>query len=168
MAAPGNATAADNRPPSQPVPAGLLTGIAPCAAADTRPYVGGPPVLHAVLHDPDENRPAAGEKLTAEFEAWWRDADGQEQRRTFTIPTPMSAPAQHRWTLPSDLPPDTVISWRVRAHDAESTSPWSSDGGGSACEFVLDDVSPARPTVTSPDYAEHGERSTRSAPGPAR
>ncbi|MFJ2649013.1 LamG-like jellyroll fold domain-containing protein [Streptomyces sp. NPDC087420] len=148
------ATAAENLPPKQPVVADLQTGVKPCGAGETRPYVSDAPVLRAVLYDPvEDDRPGEFSGVRGEFEAWWQDADGVEQRRTET--TYLAGSGQTaQWRLPSDIPADTVVSWRVRADDGRAVSPWSSDGSGTVCEFVRDDVTPARPVISSAEYPE--------------
>ncbi len=151
----GVAQAADNLPPKQPLVQDLRTGQKACAAGDERAYVSGPPALSAVLYDPEEdNHPAEANLVTGEFEAWWTDADGAEQRLTHTTLETPSGDRQ-QWRMPADvLPPDTVISWRVRANDGAANSPWSSEDDGSVCEFVYDDDSPEPAKITSPEYPE--------------
>ncbi len=154
LTAPGTAHAAENLPPRQPLVADLQTGTRPCATGADRPYVGDPPTLTAVLYDPEEdNQPAEANLVHGEFEAWWQDSDGAEQRRTYSSYDTLSG-STLQWRLPQDIPAGTVISWRVRANDGTAASDWSSDGDGSVCEFVYDDVSPEKPVVTSPDYSE--------------
>ncbi|MFI8164869.1 LamG domain-containing protein [Streptomyces sp. NPDC085931] len=151
----GVAGAADNLPPKQPLVQDLRTGYKECAAGDARVYVSGAPTLTAVLHDPvEDNRPAEADLVKGEFEAWWTDADGTEQRRSFvTHETPSGT--RQQWRMPADdLPPDTVVSWRVRANDGRANSPWSSEGDGSVCEFVYDDDNPEPARVSSPEYPE--------------
>ncbi|MFD5232218.1 hypothetical protein ACFWJ5_27575 [Streptomyces qaidamensis] len=135
----GVAQAADNLPPKQPLVQDLETGHKECATGDQRVYVSGPPVLSAVLHDPEEdNHPAEANPVKGEFEAWWTDADGVEQRLTRTTLEGPSGDPQRRHMPEGSVPPNTVISWRVRANDGEATPPWSSEGDGSVCEFVYD------------------------------
>ncbi|MER5833713.1 LamG domain-containing protein [Streptomyces sp. NPDC002130] len=152
----GVAQAADNLPPKQPLVQDLETGYKECAAGDQRVYVSGPPVLSAVLYDPEEdNHPAEANLVKGEFEAWWTDADGVEQRITHTRFATLSGSPQ-RWHMPEgSVPPNTVISWRVRANDGKATSPWSSEGDGSVCEFVYDDENPEKATISSPEYPEN-------------
>ncbi|PNG19486.1 hypothetical protein C1J00_25415 [Streptomyces cahuitamycinicus] len=149
----GVAQAADNLPPKQPLVQDLQTGYKACATGDERAYVSEPPVLSAVLYDPEEdNHPAEANLVKGEFEAWWTDADGVEQRLTHTRSATLSGSPQ-RWHMPEgSVPPNTVISWRVRANDGKATSPWSSEGDGSACEFVYDDENPEEATISSPEY----------------
>jgi hypothetical protein len=153
MAAPGTALAAENLPPAQPLVKDLLTGGKPCAAGDERPYVGFTPIaVNAVLYDPvEDNQPGEVNRVKGEFEAWWQGADGTEQRRTYESSATLSG-SSFRWQLPSDVPANTVVSWRVRANDGTATSAWSSDGDGTACQFVYDNVSPGKPTVSSAEY----------------
>ncbi|MFD5945147.1 LamG-like jellyroll fold domain-containing protein [Streptomyces collinus] len=152
----GVAQAADNLPPKQPLVQDLETGYKECAAGDRRVYVSGPPVLSAVLYDPEEdNHPSEANLVKGEFEAWWTDADGVEQRLTRTTLEGHSGDPQ-RWHMPEgSVPPDTVISWRVRANDGKAASPWSTEGDGTVCEFVYDDVNPEKATISSPEYPEN-------------
>ncbi|MGW7429034.1 LamG-like jellyroll fold domain-containing protein [Streptomyces sp. NPDC054861] len=153
-AVPGTAHAAENLPPRQPLVADLQNAFQPCATGDEPTYVSERPVLTAVLYDPEEdNQPSDANRVSGDFEAWWTDAAGAEQRRTFSTPGTTSGSNQ-RWQLPQDIPADTVVSWHVRADDSTATSAWSSENGGAACRFVYDDTSPTAPVVTSPDYAE--------------
>ncbi len=154
VAAPSAALAADNLPPLRPLVQDLKTGGQACATGAERPYVSESPRVTAVLYDPEsDDQPAEGNSVQGEFEAWWTDADGAEQRRTHTsymLPSGTSA----YWQLPDDVPPNTVVSWRVRANDGKAVSAWSSEDGGSVCEFVYDDENPAKPTVSSTDFPE--------------
>ncbi|MFD5571917.1 LamG domain-containing protein [Streptomyces cadmiisoli] len=148
----GTAHAVDNLPPEQPLAQDLKSQGKACATGDNTAYVSQPPRLSAVLYDPEEdNQPSEFSPVTAEFEAWWTDATGVEQRRAHTTLTlPSGAP--HRWTMPDDIPVNTVVSWHVRAHDGEAASPWSDEGEGTLCSFVYDDANPEKATITSPEY----------------
>nr|BBJ51728.1 hypothetical protein SAVMC3_43570 [Streptomyces avermitilis] len=150
LAAPGTAAAAGNTPPARPLVKDLQTGSKACAAGeDARPYVAEPPKLSAVLYDPDRTQ------VSGEFEVWWTDTEGAEQRRTYTTTAKLSG-TPFTLQLPSDIPPTTVVSWRVRANDGTTTSPWSSAGeDGSACEFVYDDVNPEKAALSSPNTRSH-------------
>ena len=152
----GVAQAADNLPPKQPLVQDLETGYKECAAGDQRVYVSGAPVLSAVLYDPEEdNHPSEANLVKGEFEAWWTDAEGVEQRLTYTTLGTLSGDPQ-RWHMPEgSVPPNTVVSWRVRANDGKASSPWSSEGDGFACEFVHDDENPQKATISSPEYPEN-------------
>ena len=148
----GTASAVENLPPRQPLVQDLRTGGKACATGDDTVYVATPPRLDAVLYDPEEdNQPSEYSPVTAEFEAWWTDAQGVEQRRTHTTTAAGSGSPQY-WTLPSEIPADTVVSWHVRADDGTATSAWSDEGDGSVCSFVYDDVNPEKAGVTSPEY----------------
>ncbi|MEU7567114.1 LamG domain-containing protein [Streptomyces fradiae] len=98
-------------------------------------------------------------KVAAQFEAWWTDAQGVEQRRSFTTPR-LASGSRHTWRTADDIPDGTVVSWRVRAVEGAAVSPWSDAGQGAPCEFVLDEVSPEKPVVTSTDAP--GEQYTGS------
>lgn len=148
----GTAYAVDNLPPNQPLVQDLQSGGKPCATGDDTPYVSTPPRLSAVLYDPEEdNQPSESSPLSGEFEAWWTDAAGVKQQRTYTTIT-LSSGSRQYWSMPNDIPANTVVSWHVRANDGKATSPWSDEGDGSVCSFVYDDVSPEKATITSPEY----------------
>ncbi|MFC8505180.1 LamG domain-containing protein [Streptomyces sp. NPDC057411] len=152
MATPGTAYAVDNLPPTRPLVTDLQTNFKPCATGDEPTYTGQPPVLTARLTDPPEDdRIGYPERLTGEFEIRWTDADGAEQRRTLTT-GPQYPDQVHRVTVPSDIPADTVVSWRVRANDGALNGAWSSDAPGADCRFVHDNQSPTAPAITSPEY----------------
>ncbi|MFJ9579104.1 LamG-like jellyroll fold domain-containing protein [Streptomyces sp. NPDC101191] len=151
-AAPGTAYAVDNLPPNQPRIADLQTNFKPCATGDEPTWTGQPPVLTATLSDPaEDDRLGYPERVTGEFEVWWTDASGAEQRRTLTT-YPQYTDQLHRVTAPSDIPADTIVSWRVRANDGTVNGAWSSDSPGAACRFVYDDENPAAPVISSPEY----------------
>ncbi|WP_405927518.1 LamG-like jellyroll fold domain-containing protein [Streptomyces sp. NBC_00035] len=148
LSAPGTAAAAENTSPARPLVKDLLTGGKACAAGEeARSYVSAPPRLSAVLYDPDRTQ------VSGEFEVWWTDAEGAEQRRTYTTTAKLSG-TTFTLQLPSDITPTTVVSWRVRANDGTAASPWSSEGEGSVCEFVYDDVNPEKATIASPEYPQ--------------
>ncbi|MFJ8135846.1 LamG-like jellyroll fold domain-containing protein [Streptomyces sp. NPDC096013] len=148
----GTAYAVDNLPPDQPLVRDLQSGGKPCATGDDTAYVSAPPRLSAVLYDPEEdNQPSESSPLKGEFEAWWTDAAGVKQQRSYTSVT-LSSGSRQDWRMPSDIPANTVVSWHVRANDGKATSPWSDEGDGSVCSFVYDDVSPEKATITSPEY----------------
>ncbi|MFF8710931.1 LamG-like jellyroll fold domain-containing protein [Streptomyces sp. NPDC015184] len=150
----GPAQALDNLPPKQPLVQDLQTENGPCATGDDPTYVSQPPRLSAALYDPEEdNQPAEANLVKGEFEVWWTDGAGAEQRRTHTTNTSLSG-VRHAWTVPDDIPANTVVSWHVRANDGEATSAWSDEVDGSVCSFVYDDVSPEKPTISSPEYPE--------------
>jgi hypothetical protein len=84
----GTASALDNLPPKQPLVRDLQSGYRPCATGDDTVYVSEPPRLSAVLYDPEEdNQPSEASPVKGEFEAWWTDSAGVEQRRTYTTIT---------------------------------------------------------------------------------
>ncbi|WP_189776393.1 LamG domain-containing protein [Streptomyces tauricus] len=147
---PWTAAAAENRPPSQPAGADLATGSAACAGAEDPTYVRWAPTLSAVLRDPD------GDRVRAQFEVSWTDDAGSPQVRTVET-TARSSGSTFSWTVPSDVPVFTDVSWRVRAGDGTGWGPWSSDGEGRSCAFVYDDAAPAKPSVSSPEYPEDHE-----------
>ncbi|WP_236067991.1 LamG domain-containing protein [Streptomyces brasiliscabiei] len=147
--APAVAYAAENLPPKQPLVKDLRMGGKACGAGDAKAFLAeSRPLVNAVVHDAD------GGRVSAEFEAWWTDAEGAEQRRTLTT-TALSSGTPTTFRPPwEEVPANTVVSWHVRADDGTAKSPWSSEGTGSACEFVYDDVHPEKAAVTSPEYPE--------------
>ncbi|MGW1406365.1 LamG domain-containing protein [Streptomyces sp. NPDC002403] len=150
----GTAYAVDNLPPKQPLVQDLQTQGKACATGDDMPYVSEPPRLSAMLYDPEEdNQPSESSPVKGEFEAWWKDGAGAEQRRAYTTIT-LSSGSRHYWTLPDDIPANTVVSWHVRANDGKATSAWSDEGDGSVCSFVYDDMNPEKATLGSPEYPE--------------
>ena len=150
VAAPWAASAAENRPPSQPALSELTTGSKACVGGADRPYVGTRPTLSAVLRDPD------GGRVSAEFEVSWTDSSGAQQVRTAQT-TAKSSGSSFTLTVPTDVPAFTGVSWRVRAGDGTLWGPWSSDGGSGSCEFVYDTEAPAKPSVSSPEYPDDTE-----------
>jgi hypothetical protein len=154
-ATPGAATAAGgNLPPLQPGIDTLTVDFTkPCSHEPV--YVPREPELRAFVEDTaEDNQEGESNGARAEFEAWWTDADGAEQRRTYTSAF-VGLPTNHLWRTPSDLPADTVVSWHVRAVDAEgATSAWSDENPGFSCRFVIDRVSPEPATVVSEQYPD--------------
>ncbi|WUH95625.1 LamG domain-containing protein [Streptomyces sp. NBC_00433] len=148
----GTAYGVDNLPPKQPLVQDLQSQGRACATGDDTPYVPSPPRLSAKLYDPEEdNQPTETNRVRGDFEAWWTDAAGVEQRRTYTtVMLPSGTP--QNWTMPGDVPANTVVSWHVRADDGQATSAWSDEGDGSVCSFVYDDVNPADAVISSPEY----------------
>ncbi|MFG2426438.1 LamG domain-containing protein [Streptomyces sp. NPDC048590] len=150
----GTAYAAENLPPDRPLVQNLQTESNPCATGEATPYVARTPRLSAKLFDPEEdNQPSESSPVKAQFEAWWTDAAGVEQRRSYTSATLYSG-ANFYWTPPAGIPSDTVVSWHVRADDGEAVSAWSDEGDGAVCSFVVDEVSPEKATVRSTEYPE--------------
>lgn len=143
------AHAAENLPPKQPLVRDLKLGGKACGAGDDKAFLAeSRPAVNAVLYDTD------GGRVSGEFEAWWTDTEGVEQRRTLTT-TAKASGSPFTFGLPWDgLPANTVVSWHVRADDGTAKSPWSSEGEGSACEFVYDDANPDKAAVTSSEYPE--------------
>ncbi|CAL9383345.1 hypothetical protein SUDANB15_01096 [Streptomyces sp. enrichment culture] len=154
-AAPATATAAEeNLPPLRPN-TGTLTADWNKACSDEPVHVPRAPELRAVVEDTaQDNQEGETNGAGAEFELWWTDADGTEQRRTHTSGV-VHSPVTQLWRTPSDLPADTVVSWHVRAVDADgATSAWSDETPGVTCRFVIDTVSPEPATVVSEQYPD--------------
>lgn len=105
----GPAYAADNLPPKQPLIQDLQSQGKACATGDDTPYVSTSPRLSAMLYDPEEdNQPSEYSPVKGEFEAWWTDAAGVEQRLTYTTIT-LSSGSRQYWTMPDDIPANTVV-----------------------------------------------------------
>ncbi|MQY14286.1 hypothetical protein SRB5_44490 [Streptomyces sp. RB5] len=149
--APAQASAAENRPPDQPVAAELTTGFRSCASGAKRPYVNSRPTLRAVLRDQDYSA-----RVSAQFEISWRDEQRTRQVRTYDT-TEMRSGSEFSMPLSDEIPGDTVIDWRVRAFDGEVWGPWSDADDLGRCEFVYDPAGPASPVVTSAEYPEGGD-----------
>lgn len=148
----GTAYAVDNLPPKQPLVQDLRTEGEACATGGDTPYVSEPPRISALLYDPEEdNQPFESSPVTGEFEAWWTDQAGAEQRRAYATTITLPSGSRFSWTMPDDIPANTVVSWHVRANDGEATSAWSDEGDGSVCSFVYDDVNPEKATLSSPN-----------------
>ncbi|MER5476779.1 LamG-like jellyroll fold domain-containing protein [Streptomyces sp. NPDC002734] len=146
LATPGVASAAESTLP-QPRVEDLRTGYGACATGASAPYVGERPQLEVTLRNPD-----SGAWASAEIEVWWTDAAGAERRETLT--THESTPdVPLRVTPSSDVPTDTLVSWRVRAiGDQGAMSAWSDEGDGRPCQFVVDTDHPQQATITSDRY----------------
>ncbi|MFB4426223.1 LamG domain-containing protein [Streptomyces sp. QL37] len=154
-ATPAIATAAgENLPPFQPRTEDLTVEWSE-ACSDEPVYVARAPELRALVEDPaEDNEEWESNGAGAEFEAWWTDAEGTEQRRTHTSRV-VSSPITQLWRTPADLPADTVVSWHVRAVDDEgATSAWSDRAPGITCRFVIDTVGPEPATVVSEQYPD--------------
>ncbi|MDF9805457.1 hypothetical protein M2436_004004 [Streptomyces sp. HB372] len=154
LATPGAVSAADGGlPPKQPRTADLAVGGAECVTGEGRPYVRTVPQVTARLYGPGGGQPGEASRVRGEFEAWWQGEDGAEKRVTATTST-MHDTAPFSWQLPSTIPDETTVSWRVRAVNDDGASAWSSEGAGAPCEFVYDRTLPDAPVVTSPDYPD--------------
>ncbi|WP_238010150.1 LamG-like jellyroll fold domain-containing protein [Dactylosporangium sp. AC04546] len=143
-----------NRAPDRPALSALsLNPGGACVAGASRPYVSSLPTLKAVLTDPDT---ADAEPLRAEFQVNWTEG-GTAQSRSWTS-SELANGSTFSYNLADPgtgvpaLPENTVVSWKVRAGDGTATGPWSSDNGGSVCEFILDKTKPSGPDIDSPQY----------------
>ncbi|MER5502920.1 MULTISPECIES: LamG domain-containing protein [unclassified Streptomyces] len=155
LAAQGVTVAAADPVPDGSWASGLETGSQACGAGEAKAYVRTLPPLRAVLSDPaNDGRPDAP-PVAAEFELWWAADGGIERRQSTTLAKPQGS--GFSWQLPEEIeiPADTVVSWHVRALSGGKVSPWSSDGSGTACEFVYDREAPGQPVVSSDDYPDN-------------
>jgi hypothetical protein len=143
-----------NRPPNTPVQSKM--GISPgggCIAGANRPYTDTPPVLSAVLSDPDYRKGLNDEKLVAEFKVYWTPPGAARIEKTYVTGTKASGSSFTYSTGGLSLPQNTVIGWEVRARDlGKAWSKPSTDGAQTNCEFILDKTSPAAPDIDSAVY----------------
>ncbi|GGN65063.1 hypothetical protein GCM10010112_25960 [Actinoplanes lobatus] len=145
-----------NRPPKQPAISGLaMNPGGACVNTDARPYVSSLPVLKAVLSDPDT---MDGEPLIAEFQVRWTPPGGTVQSPTPWKSSALANGLTFSYNLADttsgvpNLPQNVIVQWRVRAFDGVAYSPWSSEGSGHYCEFILDKTKPIGPDIDSPQY----------------
>ncbi|MFE3947267.1 LamG-like jellyroll fold domain-containing protein [Streptomyces sp. NPDC059118] len=150
----GTAVAVADPAPDRSWASELETGGRACGAGESQAYVRTVPPLRAVLSDPVNGGQPGAPSVAAEFEMWWAADGGIERRQLTTTAKPQGS--TFSWQLPEEIgiPADTVISWHVRALSGGKTSPWSSEGTGTACEFVYDRTVPGAPVVSSADYPD--------------
>lgn len=115
-----------------------------CVQGSTRPYITRPPVLYMYLHDPAE-LPSLSRQIYGEVVLNWEQPAGTPRSRTFQ--TGWAASGRFEVLLPSDIPRDTVVSFRVRSSNGTDWHEWSS-----GCEFEYDHIRPANPDVDSAEY----------------
>ncbi|MFI9591314.1 LamG-like jellyroll fold domain-containing protein [Nonomuraea sp. NPDC052265] len=135
-----------NTPPPQPLMKNLsMSPGGPCVYSPA-PTVNRPPIMYAVLTDPDSGSAA---KLQAQFRIVWDNNTGvwdspltaaKTTGSTFQMPAPA--------TIPSNKP----LGWHVRSWDGYQWSPWSSAGEATGCYFSYDPTAPPPPSLTSSDY----------------
>ncbi|MEU4689727.1 LamG-like jellyroll fold domain-containing protein [Actinoplanes sp. NPDC023714] len=128
------------------------------------PYVDVPPVVKAILRDPDHSS-AHTEQVKAEFKVTWTPPGGTLQTRSYTTGLKASG-SQFTYQVPGDIPQNVLISWEVRASDNTSWGPWSTDGTRNPCQFLYDKTSPAAPDVDSAVYLpqDAADNGTTAAP----
>lgn len=135
-----------NTPPPQPLMKNLsMSPGGPCVYSPA-PTVNRPPIMYAVLTDPDSGSAA---KLQAQFRIIWDNNAGvwdsplteaKTTGSTFQMPAPLTIPA------------NKLLGWHVRAWDGYQWSPWSSAGEATGCYFSYDATAPPPPSLTSSDY----------------
>ncbi|WP_239590020.1 LamG-like jellyroll fold domain-containing protein [Streptomyces aureoverticillatus] len=167
-----------NRPPYQPRMDDLSMDYGgKCAYGEaTKHYTKEVPTLSAEIWDPDHGDAHGNtETLRAQFEIFWTDKNGDEKKYVVTTGYKQSDSQRGRdsgvagfsYKVGADirgdgtgkftLPENTVIGWWVRGGDDiagsdESWGPWSHEGSGTRCEFILDKTKPAAPEVKSEKY----------------
>ncbi|ARX86002.1 hypothetical protein SMD44_05471 [Streptomyces alboflavus] len=169
-----------NRAPYQPRMDDLSMNYGgECAYGEaTKHYTKKVPTLSANIWDPDHgDAHGNSEKLRAQFEIFWTDKNGKEQRYRVTTDYKQSVSQRGRdsgvagfsyevgsnitgdGTGKFDVPQNTVIGWWVRGGDDiggsdESWGPWSHEGSGTRCEFIYDKTKPDAPEVKSEKYPD--------------
>jgi Concanavalin A-like lectin/glucanases superfamily len=144
-----------NRPPGQ-IPMSHLSmdpGGA-CKKPDSKAYVNTLPEITADdVTDPD------GDKVSAQFQAWWDAGDGKGFAAHWTSAktTPKSSGSDFAINVTSSIPKNKTVAWYARAVDYDagtyySYSPWSGAGSATGCYFVYDTGVPSGPSITSGDY----------------
>ncbi|MFV2017824.1 LamG-like jellyroll fold domain-containing protein [Micromonospora sp. LOL_023] len=141
-----------NRTPTQPKRADLtMSPGGVCVTGTNRPYVDTPPTLFMVLRDPDHSS-AHTEQVRGEIHYYWYDSAGIRINRYFTTGWKASG-SRFQYTLPSNIPQNTPITWEVRTGDSHAWSKWSWEADAHAnCQFVYDSTAPAAPDIDSPEY----------------
>ncbi|MDG4763439.1 DNRLRE domain-containing protein [Solwaraspora sp. WMMD406] len=141
-----------NRTPTQPKRADLtMSPGGVCVTGTNRPYVDTPPTLFMVLRDPDHSS-AHTEQVRGEILYYWYDSAGTRVNRYVTTGWKASG-SRFQYTLPSNIPQNTPITWEVRAGDSHAWSKWSWEADANAnCQFVYDATAPAAPDIDSPEY----------------
>ncbi|GHE45304.1 hypothetical protein GCM10018785_13730 [Streptomyces longispororuber] len=169
-----------NRPPYQPRMDELnMDPGGKCAYGEaTKHYTKKAPTLSATIWDPDHGDVKGNaEKIRAQFEIFWTDKNGNEKKYVVTTGYQQSNTERgrnsgyERFTYKAGtdirgdgtgaftLPQNTVIGWWVRGGDdidgpEESWGPWSHEGSGTRCEFILDSTKPDAPEVKSETYPD--------------
>lgn len=172
-----------NRPPYQPKmdELSMSTGGTCAYGEATKHYTKKVPTLAARVWDPDHGDANGNtEKLRAQFEIFWTDKNGKEEKRVVTTDYKQSNSDRDRdsgfeeftyrvgddikgdGTAAFTLPQNTVIGWWVRGGDDiggsdESWGPWSHEGSGTRCEFILDETKPDAPEVKSESFPDDGK-----------
>ncbi|WP_250004943.1 LamG-like jellyroll fold domain-containing protein [Actinoplanes sp. M2I2] len=140
-----------NRAPSTPVQSQLTNdpgGV--CVYGANRPYVDVPPVLKAVLKDPDHSS-AHAEKLKAQFKVYW-PSEAPTKEVTYLTGEKNSGSTFSYSTTGLGIPQNVTIGWEVRAYDGTVYGNWSSYGDQTRCEFIYDATTPVAPDVDSSLY----------------
>jgi|GEM_PF-720000 len=141
-----------NRTPSQPKQSELtMSPGGQCVTGANRPYVDTPPTLFMVLRDPDHSS-SHTEDVRGQILYYWYDSAGTRINNYVTTGWKASG-SRFQYTLPSNIPQNTPVTWEVRAGDSEVWGPWSWEGSTqTACQFVYDSTAPAAPDIDSPEY----------------
>ncbi|QFY10798.1 LamG domain-containing protein [Nonomuraea phyllanthi] len=135
-----------NTPPPQPLMKNLsMSPGGPCVSSPA-PTVNRPPIMYAVLTDPDSGSAA---KLQAQFRILWDDSAGVWDSPLTEAKTTGST---FQMSAPPTIPQNKLLGWHVRAWDGYQWSPWSSAGEATGCYFSYDAAAPPPPSLTSADY----------------
>jgi YD repeat-containing protein len=123
-----------------------------CVTGADRPYINSvSPTLSAVITD------AEGSAVKANFE--WYDSAGTKIGSTTTAAAASGSSLSA--TVPSDpITNGSTYKWRVQGNDGSANGAWSS-----YCEFTVDMIPPAKPSVTSTTYPTNTSAGAAGTPG---
>ncbi|WP_399479620.1 LamG-like jellyroll fold domain-containing protein [Streptomyces sp. OUCMDZ-4982] len=98
--------------------------------------------------DPD------GDNVAVQVQASWDAGDGKGliTRWNPALTSYKKSGSAFTLSLPTTIPQNTLVDWRVRSYDGAQYSPWSWAGDATSCYFIYDKTVPAAPTITSPEY----------------
>ncbi|RBL81712.1 LamG domain-containing protein, partial [Streptomyces cavourensis] len=98
--------------------------------------------------DPD------GDNVAVQVQASWDAGDGKGliTRWNPALTSYKKSGSAFTLSLPTTIPQNKLVDWRVRSYDGAQYSPWSWAGDATSCYFIYDKTVPAAPTITSPEY----------------
>ncbi|MEW2381387.1 LamG domain-containing protein [Micromonospora sp. NPDC047707] len=145
-----------NRAPSQPKQSEMtMSPGGQCVTGSTRPYTSAVPTVYFVLRDPDHSS-IHTENVKGEVQYWWYSGSTKVSR---TYQTAFKASgSRFQYTLPTDIPQNTTISWNVKAYDGTA---WGLLAA-TACEFIYDSTKPTAPDIDSAEYLPNDASETTS------
>ncbi|HEY1570466.1 MAG TPA: LamG-like jellyroll fold domain-containing protein [Pseudonocardiaceae bacterium] len=138
-----------NRPPNTPKPVSATSGSnkTGCVTSASGPYpfmgktiATNPPVLSAVISDPDKNI------VQAKFQYWVNGTSTIHTVMSPNLKSGQTAKGSLLSTFVSGLTNGQVVDWNVAAFDGLAWSPFSA-----TCHFTAEPMAPAEPTIASAD-----------------